>query len=66
MDKLDFEQYKEKFSGSGESVIQLAYYAQFMKSQNGNDAEFILAAKNLICAEDHFAELLEKRGIERG
>lgn len=58
---LYLAEYKSPYTGSGESVMQLAFYAQDLI----DDPELAAAAKAAVEAEDQFDRLLDERGIIR-
>jgi hypothetical protein len=58
--KITLDEFREQWNGRGESVVALADHAQrYIK----DDDEFVAAAKLLIDAEDHFAQMMIERHI---
>lgn len=58
--KISLEEFREQWNGRGESVVAIANYA---RRYINDDDEFVAAAKLLIDAEDHFAEMMIERHI---
>ena len=62
MKKITLEEFKETYSGRGDSVMGMADSAQGIT----DDPELAEAGRAAIRAEDEFLNLCNERGIERG
>ena len=60
--RTTFAEFKIAHEGRGDSVMQLAYFAQLLS----DDKELQEAGAAAIAAEDKFHELLHDRGFNRG
>lgn len=57
--KTTLAEFKDNFDCSGESVMNAAFYAQYIT----DDPEFAAAARAAVAAEDRFAQMLEQREV---